>query len=93
MFFKVFQWLNKFKRILKFSTYIGQNYEITIILFLMVFINIYIQFQVLTRIRIRNLELWIRIPQKVSDPCGSGSTTRLLPLHILTFWSMVSIRP
>jgi hypothetical protein len=42
---------------------------------MMVFINIYIQFQVLTRIRNRNLELWIRIRQKVSNPCGSGSTT------------------
>jgi hypothetical protein len=30
------------------------------------------------RIRIQNLELWIRIRQKVSVPCGSGSTTLIL---------------
>jgi hypothetical protein len=34
-----------------------------------------IQFQIVTRIRIRNLELRIRIRQKVPDPCVSGSTT------------------
>jgi hypothetical protein len=36
-------------------------------------LNISIQFQIVTRFR--NLELRIRIRQKVSDPCGSGSTT------------------
>jgi hypothetical protein len=39
-----------------------------LIIFLIVFINIYIQFQALTRIRIKNLDLWIRTRQKVSDP-------------------------
>jgi hypothetical protein len=48
-----------FKEYLKLASYYGQNYEI--ILFLMVCINIYIQFQILTRFRIRNLELRIRI--------------------------------
>jgi hypothetical protein len=42
----------------------------------MVFINISIQFQIVTRIR--NLELRIRIRKKVSDPGGSGSTTLLV---------------
>jgi hypothetical protein len=46
--------------------------------FLMVFIHDYIQFWTRTQIRIRNLELWIRIRQKVSDPCGSGSSTLLI---------------
>jgi hypothetical protein len=41
-------------------SYNGQNYEI-IYIFLLVFINIYNQFHILTRIRIRNLELRIRI--------------------------------
>jgi hypothetical protein len=40
----------------------------------MIIIKIYTQFQILTRIRIRNLELRIWIWQKVSDPYGSGST-------------------
>jgi hypothetical protein len=43
--------------------------------------NIYIQFQVLTRIR--NLELWIRIRQRVLNPCGSGSTTLDATIEIL----------
>jgi hypothetical protein len=34
-----------------------------------------IQVQLRIRIRIHNLELRIRILQKVSDTCGSGSTT------------------
>jgi hypothetical protein len=38
----------------------------------MIFIKIEVQFRI--RIRIHNLELRIRILQKVSDPCGSGST-------------------
>jgi hypothetical protein len=44
---------------------------------------ILIQFRIQIRIRIHNLELRIRILQKVSDPYGSGSTTLLLilPFH------------
>jgi hypothetical protein len=43
----------------------------------MVFMHFSIQFWTLTltQIRIRNLEFWIRIRQKVPDPCRSGSTT------------------
>jgi hypothetical protein len=37
--------------------------------------NYQIQVQFRIRIRILNLELRIRIQQKVSDLCGSGSTT------------------
>jgi hypothetical protein len=37
----------------------------------MIFVKVQVQF----RIRIHYLEFRIRIPQKVSDPCGSGSTT------------------
>jgi hypothetical protein len=39
----------------------------------MIFSKIKVQFRI--RIRIHNLELQIRILQKVSDPYGSGSTT------------------
>jgi hypothetical protein len=37
-----------------------------------------IQIQIVTRIRIHNLELRIRIRQKVPDPCGSESTILVL---------------
>jgi hypothetical protein len=53
----------------------GQNYEITP--FLMDFVNVYIHFQIWTRIR--NPRVRDPAPAKVPDPCGSrsgsGSTT------------------
>jgi hypothetical protein len=64
-----------FKEYLNLVSYKSQTY--TIDPFLMVFINIFFQFQIVTWIRIRNLELQIRIRQKVPDTCGSGSTTLL----------------
>jgi hypothetical protein len=44
---------------------------IKLLIFLMIFSKIYVQFWI--RIGIHNLELRIRILQKVSDPYGSGS--------------------
>jgi hypothetical protein len=40
-----------------------------------VFVNVYIHFRILTRIRIRNPRVMDPDPAKVTDPCGSGSTT------------------
>jgi hypothetical protein len=68
----------------------GQNHEIYP--FSIFFINIYIQFQILTRIRIRNLDLWIQIRQKVSDPYGSGSTSLLLSQVFLFFLPEMHLR-
>jgi hypothetical protein len=48
----------------------------------MVFINVYIQFRIRTWIRIRNLELLIRIRQKVSDPYESESKTLRVTIRI-----------
>jgi hypothetical protein len=39
---------------------------------LVIFVDVQVQFRILSWIRIQNLELRIRIRQKVSDPCGSG---------------------
>jgi hypothetical protein len=44
-----------------------------LLLFLMVFVNVYILFRIWTRIR--NPRVTDPDPKKVPDPCGSGSTT------------------
>jgi hypothetical protein len=53
-----------FKEYLNLISYNGQNYEIYPFLMVLINTGIYIPFQVLTRIRFRNLELWIRIRHK-----------------------------
>jgi hypothetical protein len=68
----------------------GQNYEITP--FLMVFVNVYINFRIRTRIRIRNPRVTDSDPAKVPDPCGSGSTTLLLRMNMLILLYTVAIQ-
>jgi hypothetical protein len=55
----------------------------------MIFSKIQVQF----RIRIHNLELRIRILQKVSDPYGSGSTTLVIRLITTCFLAFLSRHP
>jgi hypothetical protein len=52
----------------------------------MVFVNVYIHFRILTRIR--NPRVTDPDPAKVPDPCGSGSTTLVQCMSVYTQYAV-----